>query len=176
MVEIILALTTVVLAIAVWRMWKYIEDLRRENTILQKQLEEALEQLSKYQKDKKSFKKIIASFVDLGIPGLVLSVAISISGYSGAAAITAGLAAIGFGMGMLGGISVLLVLVPTTRYIRKVGLPILFEGIIQGLINKGYSRDDLRVGITRFKFAPRSLRNKTVEVLDDTGRSPRESG
>jgi hypothetical protein len=172
MIEILLVLTTVVSMSVVWRMWKRIENLKRQNAILQKQLQEALEQLDKYENGKKSLQKLILGFVDLGVPGMVLAVAISISGYSGAAAITAALAALGFGFGMLGGIGCLLALVPATRYIRKVGFPFLFDGITQGLIAKGYSREHLRNEIGRYKFAPRRLRNKTIEVFDNSVRVP----
>jgi hypothetical protein len=168
MLEIVLALTTVVLATVVWRMWKQIEDLRRENAIVQKRLEAVLEELDQYRaKGKRSFKNIIASLVDLGTPGLVLLVLISTSGWFGAAAITAGLAALGGPFGMLGGIGVLLLLVPTARLIREIGLPKMSQAVIKGLIAKGYSQEDIRGEINKLsKFGARRLQSQIVEMLD----------
>lgn len=48
--------------------------------------------------------KIVSKIVGLGVPGLVLFVALSATGYAGAAAITTALAAIG-PFGILGGYS-----------------------------------------------------------------------
>ena len=50
----------------------------------------------------KTMEKIVSKIAGMGIPGLLLLVAVGATGLSGAAAITAALAAIGFG-GMYGG-------------------------------------------------------------------------
>ena len=47
--------------------------------------------------------KIVEKIVGLGVPGLILLVAINISGYAGAAAITSSLAILGGPAGMIGG-------------------------------------------------------------------------
>jgi len=51
--------------------------------------------------------KIVTKLVALGVPGLLLLVAMSITGLAGAAAITAALAALGGPFGMLGGVAML---------------------------------------------------------------------
>lgn len=168
MTETILALTAALLMLIIWRMWKQINVLKREKIILQRQLEEAIAELEKYQeKDKKSLKYVIGRLSDLGVPGLVLLVVISTSPFAGAAAITAGLAALGGPFGMLGGIGVLLLLVPATRLIREVGLPKLSQGVIRGLIARGYSHQQIRGEINKLpKLLPISLRSKIIEVVD----------
>ena len=55
---------------------------------------------------------IVNKIAGLGVPGIMLMVAISMTGLSGAAAITAALALLGPG-GMLGGIAFLLLAHPT---------------------------------------------------------------
>ena len=51
--------------------------------------------------------KLVDKIVALGVPGLVLLIAMSATGWAGAAALTTALAALGGPLGMLGGIAVL---------------------------------------------------------------------
>lgn len=69
--------------------------------------------------------KIVGIIASLGIPGLVLLVAMGVSGWVGAAAITTGLASLGGPLGMLGGIALLGVLTLVSRAIAKFGFETL---------------------------------------------------
>ena len=64
--------------------------------------------------------KIVSKIVALGVPGLVLFVALSATGYAGAAAITTALAAIG-PFGILGGIASLGILALFSQAITEYG-------------------------------------------------------
>lgn len=67
---------------------------------------------------------IVQKIVALGIPGIVLLVAMAASGWAGAAAITTALATLGGPFGMIGGIAMLGVLVIVSDYckiwVRKI--------------------------------------------------------
>jgi len=78
------------------------------------------------------YDKIIEKIAGLGIPGLILVVVISTSGLAGAAAITAALSSIGFGVGILAGIGVLGISVLISQAIAKYG----FEKIYESTLNK----------------------------------------
>jgi hypothetical protein len=54
-----------------------------------------------------SLDTVASKIAALGVPGLVLVVAMAFTGFAGAAAITAALAMLGGPLGMLGGIAVL---------------------------------------------------------------------
>ena len=51
--------------------------------------------------------KLVNKIVALGVPGLVLLIAMHLTGFAGAAALTAALASLGGPLGMLGGLAVL---------------------------------------------------------------------
>src|ERR1039458_10138998 len=99
--------------------------------VLQRQLAEAVQKLAQYvEADAKSngdglFQMAVEGLVALGVPGLVLLIAVSVSGLAGAAALTSALAALGGPFGMVGAIGVLLllVLVSEERRVGKEGRP-----------------------------------------------------
>jgi hypothetical protein len=94
-------------------------------------------------------------------------VVVSSSPFTGAAAITAGLAAIGGSLGMLGGIGVLILLPSTIRFVREKGLRKIAKPVIEGLIEKGRSKDDIRREAAKLsKLIPRTSRRVLVEVVD----------
>lgn len=64
--------------------------------------------------------RLVSKIAALGVPGLVLLVAMSATGYAGAAALTTALAALGGPLGMLGGIAVLGLLVFQEDYQNTV--------------------------------------------------------
>src|SRR5580658_9770119 len=86
------------------------------------------------------FDKLIARIVALGVPGLVLVVAIAFTGLSGGAAIVAGLAMLGGPLGMLGGILVLGLLVLVGHATAEYGFEAVFCAVLRGLREKGYTK------------------------------------
>ncbi len=87
---------------------------------------------------------IVEKIVAFGVPGLVLLVAVAISGYAGGAAIVSALATLGGPLGMLGGIALLLLLVLISDGLAKYGFEKIFKGVVQGLRDKkGLSQKEI---------------------------------
>lgn len=87
--------------------------------------------------------KVIELIASFGVPGLVLVVAISATGFAGAAAITTALAALGGPLGMLGGVAMLGVLMVISRAITKYGFQAIFKGVLKKLMEDGMSKADI---------------------------------
>jgi len=108
--------------------------------------------------------KIVATVAGLGIPGLVLLVALSVSGFAGAAALTTALAALGGPLGMLGGIALLGVLVVMSHGISKYGFDKIYEAVIKNLLEKGETKDSIREKIENYPIS-KDLKRKLKELL-----------
>ncbi|MDR3314822.1 MAG: hypothetical protein LBS96_10290 [Oscillospiraceae bacterium] len=74
--------------------------------------------------------ELIKKVAALGVPGIVLAVAISVSGYAGAAAITTALAALG-PFGMLGGIATLGVVGVLMHYMAEFGTEAVVKAVVK---------------------------------------------
>ena len=74
--------------------------------------------------------KIVSKIAALGVPGLVLTVAIGATGLAGGAAITTALAAIGPG-GMIGGLVTLGVIGLISEGISKYGVDAIFSAVVK---------------------------------------------
>ena len=74
--------------------------------------------------------KVAEKIVSIGVPGIMLMVAISMTGLYGAAAITAALALLGPG-GMIGGVVTLLVAGAIASAISEYGFDALFRAVIK---------------------------------------------
>ena len=84
--------------------------------------------------------KIVSKIAALGVPGLVLTVAIGATGLAGGAAITTALAAIGPG-GMIGGLVTLGVIGLISEGISKYGVDAIFSGIPINIRNTNRPQD-----------------------------------
>jgi hypothetical protein len=135
---IALALGVSCLALSLW-IWQ----LRNANTILKaevnslnRQLEEAIQRLSRHENEPKSktFAKMIDLLAAAGVPGLVLLAAMAISGFSGGAAITVALASLGGPAGMIGGIGFLITL---GIVIAKYGVTDLCTALVRKVLQTG---------------------------------------
>jgi len=111
--------------------------------------------------------KLIENLVGLGIPGLILLVAISTSGFAGAAAITVALSTIGFGFGMIAGIGVLGFSLIISRAISKYGFEKIYSGTIKGLLDKGESKETILLKIKKYPIS-KELKLKLEELLKDS--------
>ncbi len=108
--------------------------------------------------------KIIAKIASLGVPGLVLLIAINATGYAGAAAITAALSSIGPG-GMIGGIATLCVAVVIVDAISKFGFDVIYSGVIKELYKRGETKETILKKIEGYPISS-DLKRKLKEVLD----------
>ena len=112
--------------------------------------------------------KVLDKIAALGVPGLVLLVAMATSGYVGAAALTSALAMLGFGTGMVGGIAVLGVLALITQALAVLGLKESFRGVVERLKRQGISVDEIKRRINRWPLS-RTLREELKQDLDRWG-------
>ena len=108
--------------------------------------------------------KIVNKIVGLGVPGLVLLVAMAVSGWVGAAAITSALAMLGGPFGMLGGIAVLGILSMISQGIAEYGFEALLEATILGLQAKGKTNAQIEKEINSYPIS-RELKLKIKEYL-----------
>jgi hypothetical protein len=109
--------------------------------------------------------EVVNKLAALGVPGLVLLVAIATSGAAGGAAIVAALATLGGPLGMLGGIAVLGIIGLVAQGVSQYGVEALFKGVVERLRAGGKSHDDIRVEIERYPIT-RGLKRALLEHLE----------
>lgn len=88
--------------------------------------------------------RIVDKIAALGVPGLILVAAMAITGWAGAAAITAGLALLGGPFGMLGGIAVLGILGLISQGLTEYGFEEFFRAVVYELRKQGKSKSDIQ--------------------------------
>ncbi len=108
--------------------------------------------------------KIVSKIVALGVPGLVLLVAIGATGFSGAIAITAALAALGPG-GMIGGIATLGVIGLISEGVTKFGLDAIFSAVVIELYKRGETKELIEAKIGKYPVS-KDLKRKLRETLE----------
>ena len=109
--------------------------------------------------------KIVSKLAGVGVPVLVLLVAMGATGYAGAAALTTALAALGPG-GMIGGVAVLLVAGVASQGISEFGFDKIFSAVVKELIKRGESEGSLRRKINGYPVS-KALKLKLHKLLDD---------
>lgn len=109
--------------------------------------------------------KIIQKVAALGVPGLVLLLAISATGYVGGAAITAALAALGPG-GIIGGIATLGVIGLISEGITKYGFDAIFSAVVNELNKRGETKESILRKIEKYPVS-RDLKRKLREAVDN---------
>ena len=87
--------------------------------------------------------RVVEIITGLGVPGLVLLVAMSVSGWAGAAAITTALATLGGPLGMLGGIAALGVMVLIASAIPRFGFWEIFKRVLKNLKEQGKTNEEI---------------------------------
>ena len=110
--------------------------------------------------------KLVSKIAALGVPGLVLLVAMSATGYAGAAALTTALAALGGPLGMLGGIAVLGLLVLISGGLSKYGFDKIYEAVVKKLLEKGETKESIIKKIENYPIS-KDLKRKLKELLKD---------
>ena len=102
----------------------------------------------------------------LGVPGLVLLAAMSVSGWSGAAAITTALATLGGPLGMLGGITLLGGLVLIASAIPRFGFWEIFKRVLENLKEQGKTNEEILREIDGYPIA-NELKQKLRDYIEN---------
>lgn len=100
-----------------------------------------------------SIDEVVEKISGLGVPGLVLLVAISGSGLFGGAAIVSGLATLGGPFGMLGGIGTVVLSGFIAAAISKYGFENIFRRVIKKLREQGATEAEILQKINRYPLA-----------------------
>lgn len=112
--------------------------------------------------------KIVAKIAALGVPGLVLVIAIGATGLAGGAAITAALATLGPG-GMIGGIATLGVLGLISEGIAKYGMDAIFSAVVIELYKRGETKESILNKIQKYPVS-KDLKRRLRESLEKVER------
>lgn len=97
--------------------------------------------------------KIAGQIAGFGVPGLVLIVAMAATGFSGAAALTTALAALGGPLGMLGGIALLGLLMLIFKALAEYGLEAIFKAVLNELYKKGKTKGEILTKIAGYPIS-----------------------
>lgn len=108
--------------------------------------------------------KIISKVAALGVPGLVLIIAINATGFAGGAAIVTALAALGPG-GIIGGIATLGVIGLISQGITDFGVDAIFSGVINELLKRGETKISIIHKINKYPIS-NSLKMKLREQVE----------
>ena len=109
--------------------------------------------------------KVISKIAALGVPGLILLVAIHATGLVGAAAITTALAAIGPG-GIIGGVIFLVAAGIISDGLAEWGFDTLFEGVIRQLYLNGETKESIKRKISEYPLTGK-LKAKLYYEVDN---------
>jgi len=110
--------------------------------------------------------KIIDKIVALGVPGLVLLVALKVVGFAGAAALTTALAALGGPIGMIGGIGLLILLALIAKGISDYSFESIYLGVIKKMKAQGKTKESILREIDGYLISS-SLRAKLKAYIRD---------
>ena len=110
--------------------------------------------------------QIVNKIAALGVPGLVLLVAMAVTGWAGAAAITAALAMLGGPFGMLGGIAVLGILALISQGLAEYGFEQLFQAVVDQLRQQGKSKSDIEREVNSYPIS-QDLKLKIKNYLQE---------
>ena len=113
---------------------------------------------------KVSLNILVSKLASLGVPGLVLVFAMSLTGWAGAAAITTALAALGGPLGMLGGIALLGLLMMLSNGLSEYGFEAVYKGVVKRLHEQGIDNAEIVAKIDSYPIS-RSLKRSLREAL-----------
>lgn len=117
--------------------------------------------------------KIVSKIVGLGVPGLILLVAISIAGPAGGAAITVALSSIGPG-GMVAGVITLVFIGLIADAIASFGFEAIFKGVMTEFYKRGETREQLIAKVKGYKLLSKGIKLKVIGYIQ--GFDETESG
>ena len=107
--------------------------------------------------------KLITKLAALGVPGLIHLIAVSTSGYAGAAAIIAALVALGPG-GIVGGIATLGIIGLVTHGLAEYGVDAISCALVKELMKKGESKQSIIEKIEKYPIS-KSLKSRLREEV-----------
>lgn len=111
--------------------------------------------------------KVVSKVAALGVPGIMLMIAINASGYAGAAAITTALAALGPG-GMKAGIFFLGVTALIMDTIAEFGFEAIMTAVLKRLYEQGETKHSILKKIRNYKIT-RGLKLKLIDKVEQFG-------
>jgi hypothetical protein len=111
---------------------------------------------------------VVSTIVALGVPGLVLLVAMAASGWVGGAAIVTALAMLGGPLGMLGGIALLCVLALISNALAKYGFERIFEASVKKFREKGMSNEEILHKVESYPVS-KAIKLKLKDSLEKVG-------
>ena len=108
--------------------------------------------------------KVVSKVAALGVPGLILVIAMSATGLAGAAAITTALAALGPG-GMLGGVTFLGVAGVLSDALAKYGVDAIFSAVVAELYKRGKTKESILQKVNKYPVS-KDLKRKLKEKIE----------
>ena len=107
--------------------------------------------------------KIVSKVAALGVPGLVLLVAVNTAGYAGGAAVITALAALGPG-GIIGGIATLGVIGLIAHGLTEFGMEAIFSAVFKELVTRGETKSAILAKIAKYPIS-KSLKSRLREEV-----------
>ncbi len=108
--------------------------------------------------------KLVSKIAALGVPGLILLVAINASGYVGGAAIVTALSALGPG-GIIGGIATLGIIGLIVQGLTEFGMDAIFSAVVRELLKKGETKESILRKIEKYPVS-KSLKRRLRELVN----------
>ncbi len=108
--------------------------------------------------------KIISNIAALGVPSLILIIAIEATGLTGAAAITTALASLG-PMGMVSGVGVLIISCLISKAVSEYGCDAIFRGVVRQLCKQGETPATIAKKIEKYPVS-QTLKLKLLHQLE----------
>jgi hypothetical protein len=118
--------------------------------------------------------RIVDKIAALGVPGLVLLVALAATGWTGAAATTTALALLGGPFGMLGGVATLIFSALLAKGLAKYGFERLFQATVLKLRGEGMSKEEIKRRVQAYPISA-ELKLKIQHYVDTLDPSTDES-
>ena len=108
---------------------------------------------------------VVKKIAAMGIPGLVLVIAMSLVGFKGAAALTTALAALGGPFGMLGGIAVLGFLGLIAHSFSQYGVEAITKAVVEESL-KTKTKDEVIAEIKKYPLT-KDLKLKIIDFVEN---------